>query len=78
MQEMAELNEPRPDGEVATQPYDQNDQDFSRQKIIKHFKHERILGFLLFNTAEYTRPGQAPVQGAHGSGCPKAEQFRIL
>mgnify|MGYP006880153852 CR=1 FL=1 len=38
--EMAELNESGADGEVATQPYDQHDEEFPRKEIVERFEHE--------------------------------------
>ncbi len=45
--EMAELNETRTDSEVATQPYDQHDEEFPRKEIVEYFEHWKMTSILI-------------------------------
>ncbi|WP_282876949.1 hypothetical protein [Pseudomonas peli] len=44
---MAELHETRTDSEVATQPYDQHDEEFPRKEIVEYFEHWKMTSILI-------------------------------
>jgi hypothetical protein len=47
MGEVAELDEPGADGEVATQPDDQHDEEFPRKEIVDYFEHWKMTSILI-------------------------------
>ncbi len=45
--EVAELDEPGTEGEVATQPHDQHDEQFPREEIVEYFEHWKMTSILI-------------------------------